>query len=135
MTATEAKNITTVRAYLHALESGEAGDDLRRFFTDDVRQVELPNLLNKCGQESDLEHILQRSLLGLKILQRQRYEIVSEIAKDDHVAIEARWMGVLSVPVGTLAPGDEMTASFALFFEFRDGRIAVQKNYDCFDPW
>jgi hypothetical protein len=54
----EEKNIDIVRTYLNALQSGEAGDALREFFTDDVRQIEMPNQLNKHGQESDLEHTL-----------------------------------------------------------------------------
>ena len=134
MTALEEKNIQQVRMYLSALEAGEAGDALRRFFTEDVRQIEMPNQLNSRGQESDLEHILQRSEQGLKILTRQQYEIVFEIAEGDHVAVEARWTGVLAMRFGTLAAGTEMKASFAIFFQFRDGRIAMQRNYDCFDP-
>jgi ketosteroid isomerase-like protein len=42
---------------------------------------------------------------------------------------------VLAIPIGTLAPGDRMKAHFAMFFEFRDGRIALQRNYDCFEAW
>jgi ketosteroid isomerase-like protein len=135
MTNAEDKNIDLVRTYLKALESGEAADALRNFFTDDVRQIEMPNQLNQRGQESDLEHILQRSQQGLKVLERQQYEIVSEIAQGDRVAIEARWTGVLAIAFGTLAAGTELKASFAIFFHFRDGRIALQRNYDCFDPW
>ena len=26
-------------------------------------------------------------------------------------------------------------ARFAIFLDFRDGRIVRQRNYDCFDPW
>jgi len=26
-------------------------------------------------------------------------------------------------------------ARFAIFLEIRDGKIAAQHNYDCFDPW
>jgi ketosteroid isomerase-like protein len=135
MTRIESGNIDLVRTYLKALQSGEAGDSLRRFFTDDVRQIELPNQLNKNGQESGLEHILERSRQGLKILERQRYDIVSELAQGDRVAVEARWTGVLAVSLGTMAPGTEMKASFAMFFSFSDGRISIQRNYDCFDPW
>ena len=135
MTDAEDKNIDVVRTYLNALQSGKAGDALRKFFTDDIRQIEMPNQLNQHGQESDLEHILQRSQQGLKALQRQQYEIVSEIAQGDRVAIEARWTGVLAIAFGTLAAGTEMKASFAIFFHLRDGRIALQRNYDCFDPW
>ncbi len=95
----------------------------------------MPNQLNSRGQESDLEHVLQRSLQGLRILQRQQYEIVSEVAREDRVAVEARWTGTLAVALGKLEPGAEMTASFAMFFLFREGKIAIQRNYDCFDPW
>lgn len=135
MTSPEAGNISTVRTYLAALQSGEAGDALRRFFTDDVRQIEMPNRLNSRGQESDLGRILQRSEQGVKILQRQQYEIISELAREDRVVVEARWTGVLAITLAGMAVGTELRASFAIFFQFRDGRIAVQRNYDCFDPW
>ena len=95
----------------------------------------MPNQRNSRGQESDLEHILQRSQQGLRILQRQQYEIVSEVAHEDRVAVEARWTGVLAVALGKIEPGAELRASFAMFFLFREGKIAIQRNYDCFDPW
>jgi ketosteroid isomerase-like protein len=135
MENSEDKNLHLIRTYLHALQNGEAGDALRRFFTDDVRQVEMPNRLNNRGQQSNLDDILRRSQQGLKILERQQYEIVSELFQGDSAAVEARWTGVLAIAVGTLAAGAEMKASFAMFFHFRDGRIALQRNYDCFDPW
>jgi ketosteroid isomerase-like protein len=31
--------------------------------------------------------------------------------------------------------GEELEAHFALFLEFRDGRIWRQRNYDCFQPF
>ena len=135
MTDREAQNISVVPAYLAALGNNEAGDSLRRFFTEDARQIEMPNRLNPHGQESDLDRMLERSLQGLKILREQRYKIVSEVAQDHHVAVEVRWTGVLAVALRTLAPGAEMIASIAIFFTFRDGRIVTQRNYDCFDPW
>ena len=128
------RNIEVVREYLKALENGEAGDSLRRFFTPDVRQIEMPNQLNPRGQDSDLEHMLQRSLQGKQLLQRQSYEIVSETAQADRVAVEARWKAVLAMTVGKLAAGAEMKASFAMFFQLRDGQISMQTNYDCFEP-
>jgi ketosteroid isomerase-like protein len=125
MTDEEERNVSTVRKYLAALESGAAGDKLREFFTDDVRQIEIPNQLNSRGQESDLENILQRSLQGLRLLQHQEYEIVSLVAQKDRVAVEARWTGTLAVPFGKMEPGAEMRASFAIFFLFRGGKIAI----------
>ena len=129
------RNIEVVRSYMKALQDGEAGDSLRRFFTQDVRQIEMPNQLNPHGQESGLEQILQRSVQGRQILKWQSYEVVSEMAHEDRVAVEARWTGVLAATVGTMSAGAEIKASFAIFFRFRDGRIATQRNYDCFEPW
>jgi hypothetical protein len=37
--------------------------------------------------------------------------------------------------IGQLQPGQEMRAHFAVFLEFRDGRIRRQRNYDCFEPF
>ena len=98
-------------------------------------QIELPNALNRYGQESDLEHLLHRSQQGSKLLKRQQYQILSVIAHDDNVAVEARWTGVLAIAMGTMAAGTELRASFAMFFQLRGDRIAMQRNYDCFDPW
>jgi ketosteroid isomerase-like protein len=135
MTTTEEENLATVRQYLSALQEGDAGAALKRFFAEDVRQIEFPNKLNPSGQESDLQDMLKRSERGLKVLQRQRYEIVSAIAQGIHVAVEARWVGVLAVPLQSLAVGAEMKAHFAMFFELNNGKITLQRNYDCFDPW
>jgi ketosteroid isomerase-like protein len=135
MSKTEDVNLKAVRAYLAAIEAGDASERMSEFFTEDVRQVELPNRLNPKGQESDLQGMLARSKQGKKILVRQQYEIVSEVAQGDRVAVEAKWIGVLSIPLGTLEAGAEMKAYFAMFFEMREGKIALQRNYDCFEAW
>ena len=36
---------------------------------------------------------------------------------------------------GTLKLGDQLRARFAQVFEFKDGLIWRQRNYNCFDPW
>ena len=135
MTFEEQRNVALVREYLSALQAGETGEALRRFFTEDVLQIELPNRLNPKGQESDLIGMLERSVRGSKVLLRQTYEIVSEVAQGNRVAVEAVWTGVLTVPFGSLPAGQEMKAHFAIFFQFHDGKIQLQRNYDCFLPW
>ncbi len=65
----------------------------------------------------------------------QRYELLHAVTSGDDVALEVRWTGTLAVPVGGLPTDGEMRARFAVFLEFRDGRIRRQRNYDCFDPW
>jgi ketosteroid isomerase-like protein len=124
-----------VRRYLDAIEAGATGDALAAFFTPDVEQVEFPNRLMPTGARRDLAAILEGAVRGQAVLRSQRYELHRVVEAGDHVAAEATWTGVLAVPVGQTPAGGEMRARFAMFFEFRDGRIARQHNYDCFDPF
>ncbi len=135
MSNEETKNIQLIRSYLNVLASGGYGDELAKFFTPDAIQVEYPNILNPKGGQSDLITILTRAEQGRKLLTTQTYDIQSETANGLRVAIEAIWTGTLAVPLGKLASGSTMRAHFAIYFEMRDGRITVQRNYDCFDPW
>lgn len=50
-------------------------------------------------------------------------------------ALEVLWRGTLVVPFGSIPAGGEMRARFAVFLELRDGRIARQRNDDCFEPF
>lgn len=135
MTEKSREHLAFVRRYLRALEDGAAGEALARFFTADAVQVELPNRLNPSGGTSDLATLLQRAERMPSILRSQSYEVRSELAQHDRVAIEVLWKAVLAVPLGSLSAGAAMTAHFAVFFELRDGLIASQRNYDCFEPW
>jgi ketosteroid isomerase-like protein len=135
MTEIEERNLNRVREYLAALERGDSGESLRVFLADDVQQIELPNRLNPKGQQSDLAGMLARREQGKKVPRAQRDEIVSAIAQGERVAAEAIWTGVLAIRLGTLAEGAEMKAHFAMFFEFREGKIRLQRNYDCFEAW
>src|SRR5690606_5596485 len=105
-----------------------------RFFVPDAVQIELPNLLNPNGASSDLATILTRAEQGRKLLRRQRFEVQSETAQGSRAAIEAVWNGALAVPLGSLPAGTRLRAHFAMFFEMADGRIRLQRNYDCFEP-
>jgi ketosteroid isomerase-like protein len=69
------------------------------------------------------------------VLQSQSYEIHNTVEQGEVLVLELTWRGRLAVPVGSLGPGDEMRARFAVILEFRDGRIFRQRNYDCFDPF
>jgi len=124
-----------VKSYLAALEAGAVGDDLARFFDPDVVQEELPNRLVPSGARRDLAALLEGAARGQQVMMKQRYELLGAVEQGETVALEVRWTGTLAIPLGTLPPGGEMRARFALFIEFRAGRIFRQRNYDCFDPW
>jgi ketosteroid isomerase-like protein len=61
--------------------------------------------------------------------------ITHELAEGERVALEVEWTGTLAVPFGALPAGSQMKAYFAMFLEFREGKIVEQRNYDCSEKW
>lgn len=128
-------NLTHAQRYLEAIQRGAIGDELAEFFTWDVVQEEFPNRLVSRGTRRNLATILEGAVRGREVVSSQRFEILHAIESGDHLALEVQWTGTLAIPFGSLPAGGEMRARFAIFFEFRDGKIAAQRNYDCFDPF
>jgi ketosteroid isomerase-like protein len=133
MTPTEQANLETARRYLRALE--ERTEDTFSFFTEDVVQEEFPNRFVPNGARRGLQELVEAAERGRKVMTAQRYEVLNAIASGDTVALEVQWTGTLAVPLGSLPVGGAMRARFAVFLQLRDGKIAAQRNYDCFEPW
>jgi len=132
---TEERNLATARDYLAAVENGATGEALAGWFTPDVVQEEFPNRLVPNGARRDLQAMLEGAVRGQTVMAGQRYEVLAAIASGERVALEVQWTGTLAIPLGSLPAGGQMRARFGVFLDFRDGRIAAQRNYDCFDPW
>jgi ketosteroid isomerase-like protein len=132
---TEETNLQTARAYLAAIGAGATGEALARWFTPDVVQEEFPNRLVPTGARRGLRELLEGAERGQKVLSGQTYQVLSAMASGERVALEVQWTGTLAIPLGSLAAGDAMRARFGVFLDFRDGCIAAQRNYDCFDPF
>ena len=64
----------------------------------------------------------------------QKYEIRSEVASGDKVALEIDWTSTLAVPFQAIPKEGQMRAHFAAFLEFKDGKIVSQRNLDCYQP-
>jgi ketosteroid isomerase-like protein len=135
MTMTATDNLAIARKYLEALENGAEGGALAEFFTKDVVQEEYPNRLSPIGAHRDLKALLDSAKKGKKVLRAQKFDVINSIVDGDNVALEVFWSGYLAVPVDTLPADSEMRAHISIWLEFRDGKIAKQRNYDCFDPW
>jgi ketosteroid isomerase-like protein len=130
-----AGNLEIARKYLQALERGETGAALSRFFAPDVVLEEFPNRLTPSGKKRDLAEALDGAERGKKIMSAQMYKIKNEIAEHGRVALEVEWVGTLAVPFGSIPAGGQMKAFFAVFLEFREEKIIRQRNYDCFEAW
>jgi ketosteroid isomerase-like protein len=135
MTMTTTDNLAIARRYLEAIENGAEGSALAEFFTKDVVQEEFPNRLQPIGAHRELSAILADAKRGKKTLRAQKFDVLNSIVDGDNVAMEIHWSGYLAVQVDTLPADSEMRAHLSVWLEFRDGKIARQHNYDCFDPW
>lgn len=130
-----ARNLEIARRYLQALERGETGAALKEFLSPDVVLEEFPNLLTPLCKKRDLAAALDGAERGKKVMSRQMYKIKQEIADNDRLALEVEWVGTLAVPYRSIPAGGQMKAFFAVFLEFREGKIIRQRNYDCFEAW
>ncbi len=127
-------NLAVARAYLKALQDGQPAH-ARQYLAPDIVQVEHPNQLKPNGEHRTAEAMAADGQRGLKILERQTFEVLNAIAEDDRVALEVLWTGVLAIPLRDLKPGDAMTCWSGIFLDFRDGKIVGQRNHDCFPPF
>jgi ketosteroid isomerase-like protein len=127
--------IGRAKAFLAAIAAGAPVDVVAGFYAPDVVQEEFPNRLVPNGAKRDLAALRAAHSKGRQVISAQNFEVVNAVATGNCVAIEAIWTGTLAIGLGSLKPGDKMRARFAQFFEFRDGLIVRQRNYDCFEPW
>lgn len=125
--------IDVVKNFLEAISEGKIGDELDKFYDENVIQIEYPNLLTKNLTERDLKTLKDASEKGVEVLKSQSFELIKAYECGDTIIIEAKWTGVLAIPIGKLSIGDEMKAYFAQFFDFKNNRIVRQRNYDCFE--
>jgi ketosteroid isomerase-like protein len=127
--------VELARAFVNAVASGASVDAIRAFCALDIVQEEFPNRLLPQGVVRDFAALREAAERGRQLMSAQTYDVVNAIRTGECVALEVIWTGTLAIGFGNLKPGDQMRARFAQFFEFRNGLIWRQRNYDCFDPW
>jgi len=128
------EKLELAKRYLEAIEAGATGDELAQFFAPDVIAEEFPNRFLLQGARRDLPAILDAAARGRATLSSQSFRILHAVANGDELALEVEWVGTVAVPVGQLPAGGVIRARSAVFLEYRDGKIAAQRNYDCFEP-
>lgn len=127
-------NLEKLRRYLKAIEDGEFSY-IAELFSSDATIEQFPNRIYPNGIRSAVSSMAAAFEKGRKLLSSQSYEIKNHVVNGDKVSLEVLWTGKLAISFGNLAAGSEMRAYSAMFFEFKDGRIVAQRNYDCFEPW
>lgn len=111
-----------------ALEAGQSGDELRRFFTADAVTVEHPNLIKPAGARMSADEMAAASVKGAGLLSSQKYDVHSTVRSGDTTIVRLTWTGVLRT-------GEQLVAHIAQFVDTRDGLISSIETYDCYEPF
>jgi len=127
-------NLERVELYLKSIENGDFGF-IAGLFSPDAVVEQLPNRIYPNGIRSEVSRMAEAFEKGRKLLSSQSYEIKGCVAEGDSLSIEVLWTGTLALAFGSLSVGSQMRAHSAMFFQFKDGKIVRQRNYDCFEPW
>jgi len=127
-------HLDLARRYLKDIEDGD-DNCVMSLFTPDAVFEQFPNRVYPKGLRASASQAAEAFKKGRKLFSRQTYEVTNHSSTGNLVALEVLWTGTLAIPFGTLAAGDNMRCHSAMFLEFRDGKIAAQRNYDCFDSW
>jgi ketosteroid isomerase-like protein len=125
-------NLERAKAFLRAIEARE---DILPFFTEDIVQTEFPNRLLPAGATRGIAALREAQERGKRVVTSERYEVLGALEDGERVALEVSWTATLAVPFGAIPAGGTMRAQLAMFMTFRDGRIARQHNYDCYEPF
>jgi ketosteroid isomerase-like protein len=134
--ATNMTNLTQIaEEFIKTLQNRNSSEELIRFYDKDIEQTEFPNILTKSKTVRNLDELKQAAEKGRKVLLKEEYHILKSYSVDNTVIIEALWTGTLAIPIGNIPIGGQMKAHFAQFYEFKDGKIIRQRNYDCFEPF
>jgi hypothetical protein len=129
------QNETLVIDFLKMVEYRNSSKELEHFDHPGVEQIEYPNAITRNAATRTLIDLKNASERGKGVLSKEAYEVKRLYSFGDTVILECIWRGTLAIPIGNIPIGGVMTAYFAQFFEFKDGKIFRQRNYDCFEPF
>ena len=101
----------------------------------DFQHVEYPNLVSKNGQKRDLDGCAKGMAMGRTPLSSQLFEIKGAIEQGESLHVEAVWTGKMAIYAGHLKKDQQLKAYLSMIFEFKDGLIYRQRNYDCYEPF
>src|SRR5689334_8984072 len=121
--------------FLSMLEQRTSAEELARFYHADVEQIEYPNAITPGTAIRSFNDLKNASEKGKHILNKEEFEVNHLRSAGDIVILECTWKGTLAVSIANIPAGGQMVAHFAQFFEFKDGKIFRQRNYDCFEPF
>lgn len=128
-------NERKVVGFIRMVEQRQSADELETYYHPEAEQQEYPNAVTKTTAVRNLNDLKLGAERGRKIMSKEEYDIKNLYSIGDTVILEAVWKGTVSIPIGNIPAGGQMVAHFAQIFEFKEGKIYRQRNYDCFESF
>ncbi|UOY92828.1 hypothetical protein MUG87_01385 [Ectobacillus sp. JY-23] len=126
--------LETVKRFFELSEQfSTSPEDYKPLLHPDIEQTEFPNWITDRVVVSNWDMLLQRMPAGKKLLMQQKYDIQGVIESGDVVVTEVIWTAEVATDVGVFRMGQKLKAYFCCVFEFKNGKIFRQRNYDCFE--
>lgn len=131
-----ANQLSCVEQYFRLLSAFEtSAQAFASVLHPDVRHTEYPNAIVSQIQETDLTQMLQGAARGKALLANQSFTLERYHPHGDSLIVEGLWHGTVAVSRGKFSPGQVLTAWMCIVFEFKQGLIWRQRNYDCYEPF
>lgn len=128
-------NEEIVIGFIKMVEQRKSSEELNNYYHPEVEQIEYPNAVTKNIAVRTLDDLKTGSDRGKKVMSKEEYDIKNIYSIGDTVILECVWKGTLAIPIGNQPVDGQITAYFAQIFEFKEGKIYRQRNYDCFEPF
>lgn len=132
---TNSPAVQLAAAYLRALEARAPIAEITALLHDDFVVEVLPNTLAPKGSRRTQGEAAVDMERGRALLTEEHYAVTSSFGDATRAVLEVTWTGALAIELGKLPTGTPLRARCSMHFELRDGKLAAQRNYDCFDPF
>jgi ketosteroid isomerase-like protein len=128
--------IEIVKAYFVLLENFSSDkNEYAKLLHPEMIATIFPNLISpqiKVYKSADVAGGVEA---GKVVLNEQHYIIQQTFETPEALIVESKWTGTMRIDAGKLKKGQSLTAYICFIFEFRDGKIFRQRNYDCYDSF
>jgi hypothetical protein len=96
---------------------------------------EYPNLVTKNGQVRIASKGMKSIEMGKQILSAQQYEFFDLTEDENKLIAEGVWTGTIKIDAGSLKQGQQLKAYLCVVIAFKDDKIYMVRNYDCYEPF
>lgn len=125
--------LETVKRFFELIEAFDSESDFKPLLHPEIEQTEYPNLITPSAVVSNYDVLMQRMPAGKKLLKEQKYDIQRVHEAGESLITEVIWTAEVGADVGAFKTGQQLKAYFCCVFDFKDGKIYRQRNYDCFE--